>query len=315
MQPIPSERAVTHKEEVLCFNCQGAELLGILSLPAGPTPVANVGLVIIVGGPQYRVGAHRQFVLLARRLAGAGFPVLRFDHRGVGDSATTHPGFESIGRDVQSAVQAMVERLPQLSNVVLFGLCDAASAALLYYHQQRDARVSGMVLANPWVRSPETLARAHLKHYYLDRLKQGSFWRKALRGELTPGTWQVLGANVRAALFRSRSPGATGFQRQMAQAWMHFPGRLLLLLSEHDYTAKEFVDVATTQSGWRGALTRHNLQRVDLSAADHTFSSAVARGQMEDAVLHWLRQAQQQQSTLGRPQPASRLDGDNGGRP
>ena len=39
-------------------------------------------MVIVVGGPQYRAGSHRQFTLLARHIAAAGYPVLRFDARG-----------------------------------------------------------------------------------------------------------------------------------------------------------------------------------------------------------------------------------------
>jgi alpha/beta superfamily hydrolase len=43
-------------------------------------------VLVIVGGPQYRAGSHRQFTLLARSLAEQGFAVLRFDYRGMGDS-------------------------------------------------------------------------------------------------------------------------------------------------------------------------------------------------------------------------------------
>ncbi|HBZ05431.1 MAG TPA: hydrolase 1, exosortase A system-associated, partial [Massilia sp.] len=49
--------------------CRGAWLYGIVSLPAAPHPR---GVLIVVGGPQYRAGSHRQFTLLARDLAAAG---------------------------------------------------------------------------------------------------------------------------------------------------------------------------------------------------------------------------------------------------
>ena len=70
---------VAGKESVLSFVCEGEPLVGILAEPDG-TP-AEVGVVIIVGGPQYRAGSHRQFTLLARHLAARGFAVLRFDYR------------------------------------------------------------------------------------------------------------------------------------------------------------------------------------------------------------------------------------------
>lgn len=276
---------MNHRDEVLDFACEGEPLLGVLSVPEQPGPVA---VLVVVGGPQYRIGAHRQFVLLARRLAGAGFPVLRFDHRGVGDSTAPHPGFDAIGRDIQAAIQALYERMPTLGGVMLWGLCDAASAILVYHNTQRDPRVKGLVLANPWVRSPQTLARAHVKHYYIDRLMQGSFWRKLFRGELAPGAGRGLLSNLRTALGRSDTPNTNSFQRQMAQAWQQFPGAVLLVLSEQDYTAKEFLDAVNTQPLWRGALKRRGLSRVDIPAADHTFSSAAARGQLEQATLSWL---------------------------
>ena len=59
-------------ERVLLFTCQGLSLPGILHPGA---PDASRGVLVVVGGPQYRVGSHRQFVLLARDLAAAGVPV------------------------------------------------------------------------------------------------------------------------------------------------------------------------------------------------------------------------------------------------
>lgn len=56
-----------------------------------------LGLLMVVGGPQYRVGSHRQFVLLARDLAAAGIPVFPFDYRGMGDSTGQARDFEGIG--------------------------------------------------------------------------------------------------------------------------------------------------------------------------------------------------------------------------
>src|SRR5258707_6492460 len=56
---------MTPDEHAFMFDCEGESLVGILSgagLPAGR------GVLIVVGGPQYRAGSHRQFTLLARHL-------------------------------------------------------------------------------------------------------------------------------------------------------------------------------------------------------------------------------------------------------
>ena len=60
---------MSYTESVLMFGCEGEVLLGIVSEPSGGTVAPSAGVVIVVGGPQYRAGSHRQFVLLARALA------------------------------------------------------------------------------------------------------------------------------------------------------------------------------------------------------------------------------------------------------
>ena len=56
--------AMTFVERALTFDCCGERLVGVLAEPAA---FSKLGLVLVVGGPQYRVGSHRQFVLNAYR--------------------------------------------------------------------------------------------------------------------------------------------------------------------------------------------------------------------------------------------------------
>ena len=178
---------MTVTERALNFSCQGQHLVGVVSLPAAPR---RVGMLIVVGGPQYRAGSHRQFVQLARRVAAEGHAVLRFDCRGMGDSGGEQRSFEDISPDIAAAVQALLQAAPAVQQVVLWGLCDGASAALLYLGDSaRDPRVTGLCLVNPWLRSQATLARTHVKHYYTQRLRQPEFWAKLLRGGVA---WQAL---------------------------------------------------------------------------------------------------------------------------
>jgi len=149
------------------LDCAGDRMLGISH--AGDAS-ATVGAAIVIGGPQYRVGSHRQFVLMARSLADAGTPVLRFDYRGMGDSEGEVRTFEHVDEDIKAAVSFIVASNPNITKVVLIGLCDAASAISMYASQ--DDRVHGIVLINPWVRTAEGEARSYVKHYYLQRLLQ-----------------------------------------------------------------------------------------------------------------------------------------------
>jgi exosortase A-associated hydrolase 1 len=264
---------MTFREEVVPLVCGDAALLGIL---ARPLQAAATGVVVLVGGPQYRVGSHRQFVLLSRALAEAGYAVLRFDVRGMGDSEGRPGDFQHTVDDISVAIQALQQAVPEVSRVVLWGLCDGASAALLYWHGTQDTRVTTLCLANPWVRSQTSLAHTHLQHYYLQRLGQADFWRKLLRGSIGPSALLGLARTLRMAVMgqNKNQSAMASFQERMAWAWARFPGRIVLLLSQHDFTAKEFLHHATHDSAWKNSLSHPRLVRHEQAGADHTFSSA-----------------------------------------
>ena len=281
-------------EEALGFTCTGDTLLGIVARPEVP---ATCGFIVVVGGPQYRVGSHRQFVLLSRRLAAAGYAVLRFDYRGMGDSEGLPRPFDSVSHDIAAAINALQERVPSVQHLILWGLCDGASAALLYCHATADPRVHALCLLNPWVRSEASQARTQIKHYYLHRLRQKDFWHKLVRGGVA---WQALAGlarNVRLALVTARKndksapaestsyESVKSFQRRMAAGWQAFSGPIMLILSGDDYTAKEFLGCLNDDPAWQNALAHPGLVRHDLAGVDHTFSTAVARAQVEALTL------------------------------
>ena len=74
----------------------------------------------------------------------------------------------------------------------------------------------------------------------------------------------------------------------MAKAWDGFAGGILLLLSDDDYTAKEFLEYAKTDDAWSRAFDHNQLVRLALPGADHTFSRDESRRLAEDRTLNWL---------------------------
>lgn len=277
-------------EEPVRFACENETLFGILARPEQP---ADLGIVIVVGGPQTRVGSHRQFVLHSRALAAAGFATLRFDVRGMGDSTGTQRNFEQITPDIAAAIGALQAQCPQVRRIVLWGLCDAASAALLYCDETHDPRIAGLCLLNPWVRSAATLAKTQVKHYYGQRLLQREFWAKLLSGRLN-----VIDSIAELLRKLGQATAQTeqnlGFQERMARGWKHFTGPTLLILSGNDYTAKEFLEYAASSASWHGLLERPGVTRFDLPNADHTFSSAVWRDTVAETCLKWLTATSEQ---------------------
>lgn len=276
-----------YTEQPTQFTCAGDTLVGILTLP----PQAPVtGVVIVVGGPQVRAGSHRQFVLLARALADAGVAVLRFDYRGMGDSSGALHTFENASDDIAAAVDQLLQRVPSVGRVVLWGLCDAASAALLYCHDSMDARVTGLCLLNPWVRSDASLAKTQVKHYYTQRLRQKEFWLKLLGGKVARGALAGFVQKLRQAngATTATNTASLSYQQRMAKAWHGFGGRILLILSGDDYVAKEFLEFTQTDPAWQGWQHHPGLSRQDLCDADHTFSNANARRQVEVLTQTWL---------------------------
>lgn len=277
------------QEQALVFESAGEALIGILHHPASDAAASAqaTAVVVIVGGPQYRAGSHRQFVHLARTLAAAGHAVLRFDVRGMGDSTGDLQGFEQITPDIGAAIDALHRHAPQVRQVVLWGLCDGASAALLYLHERNDPRVRGLCLLNPWVRSEKTLARTHVKHYYLQRLGQREFWTKLLRGQVGGGALRDLAQNLRHSASTGKRASAS-FPERMFDAWARFEGPILLMLSGRDYTAKEFSEHVASDAQWQKLMARANLVQHRLTDADHTFSSAQAKESVAQHCEAWL---------------------------
>lgn len=281
------------REIPLVFDCEGASLVGILHRPSRPMSVGIVS--VIAGGPQYRAGVGRNMVSMARELSASGVAVLRFDHRGLGDSGGCFLGFEHIGPDLQAAVDTLRREVPEVRQVVLWGGCDAASGAMIHGWQVEG--VTSMVLGNPWVTTAESQAAVQREHY-LRRLGEWSFWRKVLSFRYNPLDY------LRAAWRRIRSrftPGSTARGPQQAVGndssnWIErmrrglerFDGPVLFLMSGQSMVSREFDDIVRRDKAWQRVYGRPNYRRIDVPDADQTFSGGDSRERVNRALLEWV---------------------------
>lgn len=132
MRPSPVLDGGTFLEEGLRFG-PGERLFGILAKPS--RAVLGPGVVIANAGRDPHTGWARFGVDLSRRLASAGFPVLRIDLSGVGESPAP-PGREHDEllystvhqNDLREAAGVLVRS--GATGVVLAGRCSGAFAAL-----------------------------------------------------------------------------------------------------------------------------------------------------------------------------------------
>ncbi len=289
---------VSQLEKAVVFQCENNKLTGIIHKSDA---MAKIGVLIVVGGPQYRVGSHRQFVLLARALAEAKIPAMRFDYRGMGDSEGESRTFLEIDKDIASAIDTFYQECPDLTGIVIWGLCDAASAALFYGYQ--DERVNGLILLNPWVFTEQGSAKTFLKYYYLKRLGNPDFWRKVIRFKFDyQESFKGLVQLIKKILLRdanSRNNTKTD-QVDFVDKTLPLPERMkvcldkfnqpvLLILSGNDLTADEFREVVKSDVEWQELLKDEKVTQKMLSEADHTFSSAQWRENVENWSLAWIK--------------------------
>lgn len=277
-------------ERAFCVDVDGTTSVAILHEPAALG--VSRGVVIVVGGPQYRVGSHRQFVLLARELAARGIAVLRFDLPGMGDSGGDPAGFEGATNAIRVAIDTLLQSVAGVRSVCLWGLCDGASAAVMY--GAGDSRVTDLVLANPWVRSEAGLAQSYIDSYYGRRLRSGGFWRKIVREPLTvPRAAGEFLANLWRARGTAPESGhgwpAESFLDRMLRGAECFEGRSLVLLSGRDLVATEFELALQRWPKWARAFSAPRVQFARHPDANHTFSRRVWRDWVTDQTAEFLR--------------------------
>lgn len=219
---------------LIAFPCEGETLVGSLDEGGGTT-----GLLIVAGGNEPRMGAHRGMALLATRVAAAGWPVFRFDRRGVGDSSGENGGWASSAADLAAAAAAFRRAAAHVTRLVGFGNCDAATTLALFGH---GAGIEALVLANPWVveRGDGGLPPpAAIRARYGERLRSPGAWLDLLRGridlpKLCKGLWAIAAQEPESAL-----------ARQFA-ATLH--GRdVRIVLARGDATAIAYADAMKTR--------------------------------------------------------------------
>jgi exosortase A-associated hydrolase 1 len=256
----------------LTFACGSHTLAGTLDTAPGKT-----GLLIVSGGNEIRSGAFSGQARLARAIAKAGFPVFRFDRRGIGDSEGENRGFRKSARDIASARDAFCALAPEVERVMAFGNCDAASALMLGAGEGFD----GLILANPWTIEDDNAAQASalpagaIRDRYAQKLRNPAEIRRLLTGGVNLGKL----ARGLARATRSATSGETQLAREMRAGLDAFKGPVAILLADADRTAQLF------EEQWDKEDPR--IRRC--TGAGHAFVEPDHRSWLEDRILETLR--------------------------
>jgi exosortase A-associated hydrolase 1 len=271
------------KETPITYSCQKEEVAGILHVAEEQN--SDTGVLIIVGGPQYRIGSHRLFVKLARFLAKKNIHCFRFDLRGMGDSSGFHPGFNQSEKDIQSAICVFKAQLPQLNNIILWGLCDGAIAASLALN---NPLVKGACLINPWVNTAQSEAKAYINHYYLNRLINKTFWIKLFSFKINVFR-TIFEVIHKVSVSKNNSAKESDLDTILLNRIDSSHCPILFIISENDITGQAFLTLLNEPS-WRKLIKLNKISSIIIKNADHTFSSHALTNQLLQESNHWITQ-------------------------
>jgi len=266
------------------FPCEGESLAATLDGASGST-----GLLIVSGGNEIRAGAHNGMANLAQNIAAQGFPVFRYDRRGIGDSDGANGGFLSTEADIAAATNAFQKLYPSISKIVAFGNCDAATAIAMFGGK---AGIDNQILANPWVieeastetDEPTAPPPSAIRARYWERLKNPRSIIDLLTGKIDVG--KLIKGLGKAA----KKEEASDLSKQLGQALSDSNTPAKILLAKRDTTALAF------QSAWKspvfkGTVSKSNIELHSIDSASHSFADAQSKKWLQDQIMDTLKNA------------------------
>lgn len=252
---------------VISFAYGGDRLAGTIDEGAG-----NTGLLIVSGGNEIRSGAHAGQARMAGHFATLGYPVFRFDRRGVGDSEGANGGFEMSADDLAAAVAAFRAEAPRLRKLVAFGNCDAATALALFHS---GLAIDRLVLANPW--TIDSIADAAPRHSsatirarYWQRLRSTKALIDLVTGKID---LRKLASGLAKAV-SSDLPSQLGIR--LAEALTQSAIPTLILIAERDATGRAFMAAWKSRVFNYARVSPHITMSI-LDTASHSFADRISK--------------------------------------
>lgn len=271
-------------------------LVGVWCAPM-ERQIGAPAVVFINAGIIHRVGPNRLHVNLARTLAGAGVPSLRFDLSGLGDSLAPRDERGSIldwvRRDVDDAIELAATLHPG-GGIVVMGLCSGADNA--FHAATRDPRVVGAVLLDP---NAHKTPRFYV-HRYLNQARSWKTWRSVLTGApIARRVARLLGARTGNGASPFLAPTTLMPKEQMRTELERLVGRgarLLYIFTgglsfRYNY-GSQFRDA------FPGMIDGESVAVEYFGSWDHTFSDPEAQATLIALIDGWMRRNWQARESL-----------------
>jgi pimeloyl-ACP methyl ester carboxylesterase len=266
------------RERIFTFGSENS-LVGVLTEPDPKRKLDDPPALVVTNiGINHRVGANRIWVELARRLAREGFPVLRFDLSGLGDSAPRRDHRTELERaelDLREAIEAL-QRRGIARRFVVCGLCsgvDSAHALAL-----GDPRVCGAVFVDGY--SYPTLSSRVRR--LLIRAFAPARWRRRVLSRIAP-LWRAQAVGEIQEIYVRSYPTLERFRSDI-RGLRARGTRLLFVFSggvESFLGAGQFWEAVG--DSYRDQIALRHLPR-----ADHLFTSVIDRAELLDILVDWI---------------------------
>jgi pimeloyl-ACP methyl ester carboxylesterase len=286
-------------EHVLRFGDNG-NLIGIYT-PAA-TAGKRPGIVLVNSGVIHRSGPNRLYVSIARQLAAAGYPVLRFDLSAIGDSSPRNDAlsFEKSAISETSAAMAALGARSGATGFILCGICSGADISFLTTRDNPAAigavLINGRGLHGVTDDSGDDLeaaadaalgADASTRYLLKSALFNPHSWRKLLSGRVN---YLELMRLVGGKLLRPVAPreALPDTAPALHAAFDQVLGRgtaVLMVYSEGDL-ALDYMKLMFGKDMKKYAA-HTNFSEVRLAGADHTFTPRDSRDALIAALRSW----------------------------
>ncbi len=267
-------------ERAVVFGAHGG-LVGVLSEPKTPARGAARAVIVSNIGMHHRVGPFRIYVELARKLAASGFPVLRFDLAGMGDSAPRHDAptpAARAARDLDDAMQFLTETLG-ITEFVLIGLCSGVDST--HATASTDPRVVGAAFIDGYA-YPSTGFK--VRHYVVRPLQLGR-WVRFLQRRVR-GDRPLISDTDGQSVFEREYPTEAQFRKDVL-AMTSRGARLLFVYSGGVYF--RFNSPRQVFETLGPGAPESQIEVETMYSADHVFTSAQKRAELLTRLDRWVQ--------------------------